>query len=56
MVQIIGKLLDKFGDNATIVRDANDQAAQAIMANLTNHGSLLSASWTYLNSSLIAFF
>lgn len=36
--QIMGKLLDKFGDTTAFVRDANDRAAQTIMANLTSHG------------------
>lgn len=38
MVQIIGMLLDRFGDAAPFVRDANDQAAQTIMANLSSSG------------------
>jgi len=39
VVQIIDSLLDRFGDGSTFVREANDQAAQTIMANLSNSGT-----------------
>lgn len=35
---MIGMLLDRFGDGAPFVRDANDQAAQSMMANLSSSG------------------
>ena len=38
MVQIMGKLLDRFGDGSPVVRAANEHAAQAIMENLSNQG------------------
>ena len=38
VVQIIAMLLDRFGDSSAFVRDANDQAAQTIMANLSSSG------------------
>ena len=37
-VQIMGRLLDRFGDGTPFVRAANDHASQAIMANLSNYG------------------
>ena len=40
-MQIMGKLLDRFGDGTPFVRAANDNASQAIMANLSNYGGCL---------------
>ena len=41
---MVGMLLDRFGDAAPFVRDANDQAAQTIMANLSSSGEELRVS------------
>lgn len=39
LVQIMGKLLDCFGDVSAAVRAANDALARAVMANLSNQGA-----------------
>ena len=38
VVQIIGKLLECFGDSAPSVRAANDGLSRSVMANLSNQG------------------
>lgn len=40
VVQLIGKLLEKFGDGSADVRAANDDAAKAVMAHLSSYGVL----------------
>ena len=39
-MQIMGKLLDCFGDVSAAVRAANDALARAVMANLSNQGAV----------------
>lgn len=38
VVQLIGKLLERFGDASAEVRAANDDAARSIMAHLSSYG------------------
>ena len=39
LVQIMGKLLERFGDVSAAVRAANDALARAVMANLSSQGA-----------------
>ena len=38
MVQLVAQLLERFGDGSAEVRAANEEAARAVMANLSSHG------------------
>ena len=40
MVQLIAQLLERFGDGSAEVRAANEEAARAVMANLSSHGEI----------------
>lgn len=39
LVQIMSKLLERFGDVSAAVRAANDALARAVMANLSSQGA-----------------
>ena len=41
IVQLMAKLLERFGDTSAAVRDATDGVARAVMANLSSQGDTL---------------
>lgn len=41
IVQLMGKLLERFGDGSASVRHATDGVARAVMANLSSQGDTL---------------